>query len=156
MVRLSRTPKNININPYLKKIQNYFSQRPDTAATFLFGSYGTQYQTSLSDIDIAVLFIPGTALRLTTQLEIMSDLSDITGEEDINVIVLNKAPLTIQFEVLKTGKVLVKKEMYLEDFHEYVCKRYADFKIDLDQFNADYDSALREVYLNDQSGQSPR
>jgi predicted nucleotidyltransferase len=152
MVRLSRIPEKININSYLKDIQKYFAKRADIAVAFLFGSYGTQYQTPLSDVDIAVLFIPGQAINLKTELTILGDLADITGEDDINLVVLNKAPLTVQFEVLKTGKVLVKKELYLEDFHEYVCKRYADFKIDLDQFNADYDSALREVYLNGQSG----
>ncbi|EEG77886.1 type VII toxin-antitoxin system MntA family adenylyltransferase antitoxin [Dethiobacter alkaliphilus] len=152
MVRLSRIPEKININSHIKDIQNYFSNRAEIAAAFLFGSYGTQYQTPLSDVDIAILYIPGTPVDIKNQLEIMSDLADITGEEDINVVVLNKAPLTVQFEVLKTGKILVKKELYLEDFHEYVCKRYADFKIDLDQFNADYDSALREVYLSGQSG----
>lgn len=151
-MRLSRNPEKININSHLKDIEKYFNKRADIVAAFLFGSYGTQYQTPLSDVDIAVLFIPGEAINLETELAIMGDLADITGEDDINVVVLNKAPLTVQFEVLKTGKVLVNKELYLEDFHEYVCKRYADFKIDLDQFNADYDSALREVYLNGQSG----
>jgi predicted nucleotidyltransferase len=152
LVRLSRIPEKININSHLKDIEKYFSKRADIVAAFLFGSYGTQYQTPLSDVDIAVLFIPGEEINLKTELAIMGDLADITGEDDINVVVLNKAPLTVQFEVLKTGKVLANKELYLEDFHEYVCKRYADFKIDLDQFNADYDSALREVYLNGQSG----
>jgi predicted nucleotidyltransferase len=151
MVRLSRRPEKININSHLKDIQKYFRNRADIGAAFLFGSYNTEYQTPLSDVDIAVLYIKGTPIDIKNQLEIMSDLADITGEEDINVVVLNKAPLTVQFEVLKTGKILVKKDLYLEDFHEYVCKRYADFKIDLDQFNADYDSALREVYLNGQS-----
>ncbi|MDW7685379.1 MAG: nucleotidyltransferase domain-containing protein [Bacillota bacterium] len=152
MVRISRILKKININPQLKDIQEYFSERSDIAAAFLFGSYGTEYQTPLSDVDIAVLFIPEAAINLETELVILGDLANIAGEDDINVVVLNKAPIPVQFEVLKTGKVLVKKELYLEDFHEYVCKRYADFKIDLDQFNADYDYALREVYLNGQSG----
>ncbi len=53
-------PEKININPHIKEIHNDFLQRTDdTAAAFLFGSYGTQYQNPLSDIDIAVLFIPG-------------------------------------------------------------------------------------------------
>ncbi|NLX90166.1 MAG: nucleotidyltransferase domain-containing protein [Firmicutes bacterium] len=155
MVRLSKAPKMINIDPHLDAIRNYFADRKDVAAAFLFGSYGTQYQTPLSDIDMAVLFVPNAAVNLEVELSILADLSNITGEEDINLVVLNKATLPLQFEVLSTGKVLVQKGLYLEDFHEYVCKHYADYKIDLDQFNQDYDDALREMYLNGQSGKNP-
>jgi predicted nucleotidyltransferase len=151
MVRLSKSREKINIDSHLEAVCNYFSNRRDVAASFLFGSYGTQYQTPLSDVDIAVLLVPGEAINLKTELKMLTDLADITGEDDINLVILNKAPLTLQFEVLATGKVLEKKGLYLEDFHEYVCKRYADFKIDLDQFNTEYDEALREVYLGGQS-----
>jgi predicted nucleotidyltransferase len=151
MVRLSKNPKMINIDAYLKDICSYFNNRPDVGAAYLFGSYGTQYQTPLSDVDIAVLFIPETALELETELEISADLTCIAREDDINLVILNKAPITLQFEILSTGRLLCKKEFYLEDFHEYVCKRYADFKIDLDRFNKEYDAVLRKVYLNGKS-----
>ena len=139
----------------MAEIEKYFLDQKDVAAALLFGSYGTQYQTPLSDVDIAVLFMPGHRVTLNGELAILADLSVITGEEDINLVFLNKVPITLQFEVLLTGNVLVKKDLYLEEFHEYVCKRYADYKIDLDQFKEDYDSALREVYLGGQSGQNP-
>jgi predicted nucleotidyltransferase len=155
MGRLSKNKNKINIEPQVEEIEQYFLNRQDVAAALLFGSYGTQYQTPLSDLDIAVLFMPGQQISLNRELSMLSDLSTITGEEDINLVVLNKAPLTLQFEVLLTGNVLAKKDFYLEDFHEYVCKRYADYKIDLDQFKKDYDSALREVYPSGQSEQNP-
>lgn len=155
MGRLSKNKNKINIEPQVEEIEQYFLNRLDVAAALLFGSYGTQYQTPLSDVDIAVLFMPGQQIIMNRELAMLADLSAITGEEDINLVVLNKAPLTLQFEVLLTGNVLAKKDFYLEDFHEYVCKRYADYKIDLDQFKKDYDSALREVYPGGQSGQNP-
>lgn len=155
MGRLSKNKNQINIEPQVEEIEQYFLNRQDVAAALLFGSYGTQYQTPLSDVDIAVLFMPGQQIIMNRELAMLADLSAITGEEDINLVVLNKAPLTLQFEVLLTGNVLAKKDFYLEDFHEYVCKRYADYKIDLDQFKKDYDSALREVYPGGQSGQNP-
>ncbi|HKM16761.1 MAG TPA: nucleotidyltransferase domain-containing protein [Limnochordia bacterium] len=151
MVRLGNSEDRINIEPHMVKIKQYLSDSEGVAAALLFGSYGTPYQTPLSDVDIAVLFRPGYQVSLDQELQISSDLSAISGEEDINLVNLNKAPLTLQFEVLSTGRTLIKKDLYLEDFHEYVCKRHADYRIDLDQFNRDYDAALREVYLK--SGQ---
>lgn len=155
MARLSNNKNKINIEPHMAEIKQYLFNCEDIVAAFLFGSYGTQYQTPLSDVDIAVLFKPEPRVTLDRELLLLADFNAITGEEDINLVVLNKAPLTLQFEVLLTGKALIKKDFYLENFHEYVCKRYADYKIDLDQFNLDYDSALREVYLGGQSRQNP-
>lgn len=146
----------INIEPHMAALKRYLFNREDVGAALLFGSYGTRFQTPLSDVDIAVLFKKGRKTTLERELSILADLSDITGEEDVNLLVLNTAPLTLQFEVLLTGRVLIKKGFYLEDFHEYVCKRYIDYKIDLDQFNKDYDAALREVYLGGQPGQNPK
>lgn len=145
MVRVTRKAEKINIDEHLPAIREYLRGCEDIAASYLFGSYGTEYQLPVSDVDIAVLFIPDS-YSLDRILEVSERLSHIAGEDDINVVVLNKAPVTLQYEVLATGRLLHKKGYCLEDFTEYVLKRYADYKIDLDMFNREYDSALREVY----------
>jgi predicted nucleotidyltransferase len=150
MVRLSRELKKIDIGTRLEEVKVFLSDHVDVAAAFLFGSYGTEFQNNLSDLDIAVLLIPGRDAGLDLIGSLHGTLTDIAGTDDVNVVILNKVPITLQFEVLSTGRLLFKKETYLEEFHEFVCKRYADFKIDLDSFYADYDDALREVYLRGQ------
>ncbi len=130
-------------------IQKYLSGCEDLAASYLFGSYGTEYQLPLSDVDIGILFFPD-GYSPDRLLEISAELSLIALEEDINVVALNTVPITLQYEVVATGKLLHKTENYLEDFIEFVLKRYADYKIDLDIFNEDYDNALREAYVHRQ------
>ena len=149
-MRLSK-PQKININNFLPAMKSYLAGCPDIAATYLFGSYGTEYQTPLSDVDLAVLFMPDVDHCPERLLTISAELTHIAQEDDINVVVLNSAPITLQFDVIATGRLLFKKETYLEDFIEYVLKHYADYKIDMDTFNEDYDSALREVYANGQN-----
>lgn len=149
-MRLSK-PQIINIDSTLPAMHSYLVGCPDIAAAYLFGSYGTEFQTPLSDVDLAILFIQEAGYCPDRLLTISAELSRIAQEEDINVVVLNFAPITLQFDVIATGRLLFKKETYLEDFIEYVLKHYADFKIDLDIFNEDYDSALREVYSNGQN-----
>ncbi|HPU01775.1 MAG: nucleotidyltransferase domain-containing protein [Firmicutes bacterium] len=56
MGRLSKKKNKINIDTQVEKIKQYFLNRQDVAAALLFGSYGSQYQTPLSDVDIAVPF----------------------------------------------------------------------------------------------------
>ncbi len=100
MVRLNKAPEMINIDLHLEDICIYFANRKNVAAAFLLGSYGTQYQTILSDVDTAVLFVPNATVNFEIELSILADLTNITGEEDINLVVLNKATLPLQFEVL--------------------------------------------------------
>ncbi|MBS4053525.1 MAG: hypothetical protein KGZ64_01970 [Thermaerobacter sp.] len=142
MARLSRTPKKIEVDDHLEELRAYLEAQPIVAAAFHFGSYGMEYQNPLSDLDIALLVMPASDKDLDAISAIASALTGIVGEDDVNVVVLNTAPITLQHEVLSTGRLLCKRAMHLEDFHEYVCKQYADFKIDLDTFNAEYDEVL--------------
>ena len=148
MARLSKALARIDLGDRMDDVREYLSGHPHVVASLLFGSYGTEYQNALSDLDIAVLLSPECPKDRDIVSGISADLASLASEDDVNVIILNTAPITLQFDALSTGRVLTKREFYLEDFHEYVCKRYADFKIDLDVFNADYDERLREVYLH--------
>jgi predicted nucleotidyltransferase len=148
MVRLSRKPVKINIDEHLPAIREYLGKCPDIAASFIYGSYGTEFQLPLSDVDLAVLFTPG-GYNFDRLLEVSADIANIAREEDVNVVALQDSPITLQYEVISTGRLLQMNNSHLDDFVEYVLKRYADYKIDLDIFNMDYDDALREVYLDD-------
>lgn len=146
MVRVAKYPELINIEEHLPAIREYLEGCPDVAASFIYGSYGTGYQLPQSDVDLAVLFTPSN-YNFDRLLEISAELTGIAREEDVNVVALNNAPVTLQYEVISTGRLLQNKGDYLEDFTEFVLKQYADYKIDLDIFNKEYDDALREVYL---------
>ncbi|MCW3488582.1 HepT-like ribonuclease domain-containing protein [Dethiobacter alkaliphilus] len=90
MARLSRIPEKININSHIKDIQNYFSNRTEIAAAFLFGSYGTQYQTPLSDVDIAILYIPGTPVDIMVKFRNRAvHLYDEIADEETYKIIQN-------------------------------------------------------------------
>ena len=69
----------IDIEPHMDTLKRYLLDREDVAAALLFGSYGTQFQTPLSDVDIAVLFKKGQKITLERELSTLADLSEITG-----------------------------------------------------------------------------
>jgi len=156
MVRITRKTEKINIDDKLSPICEYLSNRKDVAAVYLFGSYGTKYQTALSDVDLAVLFVNPEMPDLESRLEIESALTKITGEDDINLVALNKAPITLQFEIVSQGRLLLKKSYYLEDFKEYLFKRYGDFIIFLENFNREYDASLKETYPSGKQAEDAR
>ncbi|MEW6663014.1 MAG: type VII toxin-antitoxin system MntA family adenylyltransferase antitoxin [Bacillota bacterium] len=149
MPRLSQKPSLIRLtDDQLGQMADYCRQRGDILALYLYGSYGTPYQSPLSDIDLAVLPMPMAEWDLHALLEVMAELVGIGRSDDVNVINLNKVPVRLQFQVLKTGHPLfVRDHILLADFMEIVIKRHADFAPDLQAIYHDFDLAVRSEFL---------
>lgn len=146
-MRLSKKLKKIDLSQNMDQLGSYFNNNPLILAAYLFGSYGTEYQTPLSDVDFGILTIKPTLVK--EELKIMSDLSELLSEDDVNIVFMNQADLLIQYQVLATGRLLhCKDQIFLTDFIELVTKRYCDFRIDFESFTRDYDLGLREEFLD--------
>jgi len=131
----------------LNAMVDYLKNRGDILAFYIYGSYGSKYQTIFSDVDLAVLPTPGVTFNFKSELSAAAELSLIGKTDDINLINLNKVPVTLQMEVLETGKLLYcADELLLSDFIESVMLRYCDFEPDLRSFYQDYDYGLKRDY----------
>lgn len=145
MVRLNRKLEKIDIEDNIPILVEFFKSREEILAVYLYGSYGSEYQTNLSDVDIAVLVSDSVRADLAYQLDLSAQMADIIREEDIDILILNTASIVMQFEVLSTGKMLFERDHELFcDFLERVLKEYGDFQIDLREFYCEYDEALRK------------
>ncbi|MEW6624852.1 MAG: nucleotidyltransferase domain-containing protein [Bacillota bacterium] len=150
MVRLSKQLKIIDVDDKLPLLINFCRKTEDILACFIYGSYGTEYQTPLSDLDIALLLRPGVNWDFKQKLNWICDISNILKEDDTNVVILNEVHLELQYEILASGKILyVRDKVLLADFQEYVVKYFLDYAIDLDMIYMDYEIALRKEYSND-------
>lgn len=142
----------ININHKMDALVDYFRASRDIEAAYLFGSYGTEHQTPLSDVDLALLVTQGATISLTDELKLGAEITAIAGEEDIDLVILNKVPVTLQHRVLSTGRLIYRKEdSQLPDFIERVLKFHGDYHIDLANFYREYDEHLKEEYLDGRS-----
>ena len=112
---------------------------------YLFGSINSGRATALSDIDIAILF---DRMLNNEEMEfyrnkILEDLSHYFKTEEIDLINLNRAPLSVQYGVIKN-----KSNMYCKDFSkaaDYENKtvlKYLDFKPYKDELNGAFVDAL--------------
>ncbi|MCL5045328.1 MAG: nucleotidyltransferase domain-containing protein [Actinobacteria bacterium] len=147
MVRQKESGDLINIDEHLGVMRGALAGDSRILAAYIFGSYGTPDQTPLSDVDLAVLFEEGVKVSLDDELALSAALSSIAREDDLNLIILNKAPVDLQFKVISTGRPLFRRDsLRVADFVERVLKLYGDFGVDLAQFNRDYEARLREVY----------
>lgn len=86
----------------------YLSTVPEVVLGFLFGSYARGQGRPDSDVDCAVLLAddvpPGAAFDL--RLGVMDGLARAIGRDDVDVAILNEAPLALAYRVLRDGKLL--------------------------------------------------
>ena len=137
----------IDIREKLTQLEDYFKKAEDIIAVYLFGSYASGSQTELSDIDFAILFNKDVDTDLMREMEIMAQISLIIKKEDVDLVNLNKAPIYLQHEIIKTGELIFEREQdKLSDFIYYVLTYYYDEKIRLDKYYREYEKALKEEY----------
>lgn len=67
----------------------------------------------------------------------------------VDLVNLNKAPITLQFRAISEGRIIFEKDYVTTcDFVERVIGRYQDYAIDLHYYYKEYDIALKEAYAN--------
>ncbi len=90
MVRQKLTGEKININDKFEALNEFFARQKDIVAVYLYGSYGTAFQTPLSDVDMAVLFKKDKVPSFDQELKPADKVSRTAREDDINLVILNK------------------------------------------------------------------
>lgn len=125
--------------------KEFFQDRVEIAAVYLFGSLGTEFEHPQSDIDLGVVF--ARPVTLSVELELDGALSLHLGHDRIDLVNLNRAPIALQFRALQEG-ILVYEGDYVKhsDFIECVIKTYSDYAVKYAIFARDYELALKEAY----------
>ncbi|HKZ69619.1 MAG TPA: nucleotidyltransferase domain-containing protein [Anaerolineales bacterium] len=80
---------------------------------YLFGSQAEGTARPSSDVDIAVLLPDGTprSKYFDTRLDLINDLADVFGRDDVDVVVLNEVPALLAREAVRAGKILYEDEV---------------------------------------------
>jgi len=125
MVKDKKLPK--NILELLPKVNNFLENYPKVIFAYLFGSLVKGKVNPLSDIDIALYLKKGTKFS-RDKMVILKELIDIFGTEEIDLVILNIAPLTLRARIVENKKILVDKDPFLRhSFESLVLREYFDF-----------------------------
>jgi predicted nucleotidyltransferase len=147
MRKLHNDGEMIDISPYLDALDVELRTVPGLAAVYVYGSYGTEYQTPLSDVDLAFVFAKGHVPDFEAHCALIGTVTATLHEEDVSVTLLDDAPLAFRHKVLATGRPLfVYDDVALADFVEETIDRYLDYQVDYVPFLREYDRALVEEY----------
>lgn len=108
-----------------------FAAQPDVVVAYLFGSHARGTAHRHSDVDVAVLLAreADADAAFGLRLQLLADLSAILRTPDVDVIVLNDAPLALSMRVVREGRRLfVRDENARVQYEAQVVVRYIDFK----------------------------
>ncbi len=102
--------ENGSIDPlenYLPNLETVFGKFGVVLA-YLYGSQATGAAGALSDVDIAVLFTHGTDPneRFQRVLQLMSDLAQVFGRDDVNVLDLDEGSPLLNNNVRISGRLI--------------------------------------------------
>jgi predicted nucleotidyltransferase len=107
---------------------------------YLFGSVNDGNMNALSDIDIAILFkeMPKEDI-INLEFEVLEDISKHLKTEEIELVNLNFAPLSVRYGVIKNKKILYYSDKQkVVDFEFEVIKSFLDFKPIRDMINLEF------------------
>lgn len=145
--KIRNTGRAIDVSAHMAALERALMEVRGLAAVYLFGSYGTPFQTPLSDVDIALVFAEDDGSPPLRHVELIGRITEALHEDDVSVTILNRAPLAFRHRVLAEGRLLLLlDEIAHADFLESTITRYSDFAIDEVRFFQEYDRALVEEY----------
>ena len=109
--------KKINTENIINYVFEYLENRDDILFAYLFGSYAKRKQTHLSDIDIAV-YMKYDNQAFDQKLGILNDLTKILRTEEIDLVILNKAPISLLRKILANKIILIDKDPHVRHAFE--------------------------------------
>jgi predicted nucleotidyltransferase len=127
MIKFSKLPA--NIENLLSEALAYLKSRSDIDFAYLFGSFGKGKPLPLSDVDIAIYLKEPVDVQ-EKRMEILGVLVDLLKTDEIDLVILNRAPLTLRKKVLDSKKVIVDNNPFLRHQYESLTMReYFDFSV---------------------------
>ena len=121
-------------NEKQKKLKDYFKKRDDVLMAFVFGSRSKGYASERSDWDIAVYFKPLHGLEwehdreYPAQKKVWADCVDILQTDNVDLVVLNRAPSTVADSAISGIPLVIKDRRLWIEFMLRITQQAEDFR----------------------------
>ncbi|RLE12476.1 nucleotidyltransferase domain-containing protein [Candidatus Aerophobetes bacterium] len=95
-----------------EKLRDFFQKRKEVILVYIFGSQAKGIASSLSDVDIAVYLDEKLTRhqRFDLRLFLINRVCSLLGFKKIDLVILNDAPLILQYSILKDGVILYSRD----------------------------------------------
>ena len=115
-----------NLKYNLDGVKNYLESREDVSFAYLFGSLSKGRPSPLSDVDVAVFLREGDLSE--KRLEILGHLMEILKTDEVDLVILNTAPLPLRMRIIQKKTLLADNEPFARHIFESTTTRtFLDF-----------------------------
>jgi len=112
-----------------KQVVEFLSKQKHVKLAYLFGSVAEGKEGKLSDVDLAVFLDESLSKpdRFNLQLKLMSEMSIILKTDKVDLVIMNDAPISLNYEIIKANHpLLVRDEGKKIDFEHRILSIYLD------------------------------
>ena len=139
----------------IQKLKEYFKKHDDVAMAFLFGSKAGNRSHAGSDWDIAVYFKPEKSAveyeedgrEYPEEDRVWGDLIDILKTDNVDLVVLNRAPISIANSAIKGNPLVIKDYRLWLEFMLIASREAENYKEFVDDY---YEISRRSVSISRQ------
>ena len=114
---------------YEEKVKEFLQKQEHIELAYLFGSVAQRRSGKLSDVDLAILLDESLDRKekFNLNLRLISDLEDILKTDRLDLVIMNDAPYSLNYEIIKANHPLfIRDENIKVDFEHYILSRYLD------------------------------
>ncbi|MEW6213756.1 MAG: nucleotidyltransferase domain-containing protein [Nitrospirota bacterium] len=127
MIKFERLPANILSK--IPEVKKALVQDNNVIFAYIFGGLAEGKVKPLSDIDISV-YLRNTDSLAEYKLHLFDSLTDALGTSELDLVILNTAPISITGRILQNKQILVDKEPPIRHAYESLTLReFFDFKV---------------------------
>lgn len=110
------------------RLRDVFAAHPAVRGAYVFGSVATERERNGSDLDLGVV-VHEDAWESSDKVPLLTDCMDAAGRDWIDLVVLNDAPLVLQFEAVRPNVILYAADDFdAGAFSSKVLRMYWDFQ----------------------------
>jgi len=117
----------IDISSRLNLLKPLLSGDSRIIFAYIFGGLATGNQRPLSDIDIAV-YLDSCVDKAEAKLDIIGRLSDTLKTDEIDLVILNDAPISLVGRILKKKRLIADRQPFIRHrFESLALREFFDF-----------------------------
>jgi len=124
---IKRQPLPNDIERRLALLPPVLVRQDNVVFCYLFGGLARGEQRPLSDVDIAV-YLKDSESAAEAKLELIGLLTDVLGSDEVDLVILNRAPVSLVGRILARRQVIVDKDPALRHlFESRMSREFFDF-----------------------------
>lgn len=119
----------MNKNMIIKEIKDYFAEKDEIIAVYLFGSLSKENYKKDSDIDIALMIKDreNKVEEFDYRLKVINELEKLLNSE-VDIIIFSHVNLKMQHQILSGELILANDNRQRVEMEKSSLKRYLDMK----------------------------